>query len=374
MAEDIFADRYLPPTDRSIVDGYAVRAEDTSPAGEGRSVVLRLVGVSRLGEPCLVSLGRGQTVAVATGSEIPRGADAAVMVEETSTEGSQVTIRRSVVAGENISRKGEDISPNVRVLERGRRLRPEDLGILKALGRSKVKVAKKPRVGVISTGNELIDRPRRKSTEKVLDLNRPILSAMIKESGGEPIDFGIVRDDSALIEAVLKRAVRSCDAVVISAGSSAGKKDLVPDCIRALGNRGMLVHGVAMRPAMPTGLAIVRGKPVLSLPGFPVSAMIAFRVFGRPLITKLLGSEVRRQPTVQAVLKESVKGGSGFRAYVRVILRNTPDGLVAEPLKVQRSAVLMSIVAANGIMTIPEDARPLKAGQKVDVEVMGEIV
>jgi molybdopterin biosynthesis enzyme len=182
-----------------------------------------------------------------------------------------------------------------------------------------------------------------------------------------------VRDDEEEIVAALRKGLRSCEAVVATAGSSVGEKDLVPACINKLGKPGMLVHGIAMRPAMPTGLAVVKGKPILSLPGFPVSAIFGFRVFGRPLIARLLGSEVIDDPVVKAVLREKISNSPGFRAFVRVALRRTPDGLIAEPLRVQRSSVLMSMVAANGIIVVPEDLATIEAGQVVEVDVIGEI-
>jgi molybdenum cofactor synthesis domain-containing protein len=208
---------------------------------------------------------------------------------------------------------------------------------------------------------------------KVVDLNRQILSAMSKELGADPVDLGIAKDEESAILRVLRKALRSCDVSVITAGSSVGKKDLVPACINKLGKPGMVVHGIAMRPSLPTGLAVVNGKPVLSLPGFPVSAMIAFRVFGRPLIARLMGSEDPMEPVVKAILKERISGPKGYRTFVRVKLSRTPEGLVAEPLKLQRSSVLMSMVEASGIVMIPEEVAGFDAGQQVDVIVIGEI-
>jgi molybdenum cofactor synthesis domain-containing protein len=244
---------------------------------------------------------------------------------------------------------------------------------MKALGHTKARVAKKPRIGIISTGDELVDSPARLRLGKIVDLNRPILSGLAEELGAVPVDIGIARDNEGEIMNALRRALRVSDAVLISAGSSVGKRDLIPKCINQLGKPGVLVHGVAMRPALPTGLAVVKGKPVVSLPGFPVSAMIAFRAFCRPLIERLSGGQMQNELTVKAVLKGSINGIQGNRTYVRVSLSHSPDGLVAEPLKVQRSSALMSMVDANGIVTIPEGVASVEAGQVVDVAVIGEI-
>jgi len=373
LAVDITSDRYLPPADRSVVDGFAVRSDDVQLASEDTPVVLHVIGESKIGYAPPKRIGKGEAVVAATGSILPGGADAVVMVERTKRiDKSRVAIYASVNPGQGVSKKGEDIVPGNLVFPKGSRLRPEDLGILKALGLRRVTVASKPKVAVLSTGNELTDSTIRRGLHKVADLNRPVLSAMVEELGGSALDVGIARDDEHEILGHLRKAWSLADMVLVSAGSSVGKKDLVPECINKLGRPGMLVHGVAMRPALPTGLAVVKGKPIVSLPGFPVSAIVAFRAFAKPLLSRMLGA---REPGlfVKARLVESVEAHSGLRTFIRVAVRMTPDGYVAEPLKVQRSSVLMSIVQANGIITIPENIARVEAGQLVDVEVTGEI-
>ena len=375
LGEDIVSRQFMPAVARSVMDGYAVRSADIANASEEHPITLEVTGESRIGEACRTVVKAGQAVTVATGSMIPLGSDGVVMVEKTQNlSGHKIGVCAPIVSGQNISKKGEDLSPGTPVLMKGQRLRSQDLGILRALSFVKVRVVRRPRIGIISTGNELVKSPGKRNVGKVVDLNRQILSAMVKELGAEPMDLGISRDDESGITRILRKALRSCDIILITAGSSVGKKDLVPECINRLGKPGMLVHGVAMRPSLPTGLAVVDGKPILSLPGFPVSAMIAFRVFGRPLIGRIMGTDDPVEPVVKAILKERVSGPEGFRTFVRVILRRTTEGLVAEPLKLQRSSVLMSMVAANGIVTIPENVEAFDAGQEVDVTVIGEIV
>lgn len=374
LGEDIASRIFVPPLDRSVMDGYAVCVEDVRSASRENPAILKVVGESRLGEICRSRLKHGQAVAVATGSMVPQGADAVVKVEQTAiVQGGQVAIHAPAAPGQHISKKGEDVSPGMVVLRRGRRLRPQDLGVLRELGDARVRVAKRPRIAVLSTGNELIDSVTKQHLGKATDLNRPILSAMLRELGAQPVDLGLARDREDEIVRKLKVGLRTCEAVLVTAGSSVGKKDLVPKCINALGSPGMLVHGVAMRPSLPTGLALVKGKVILSLPGFPVSAIIAFRVFARPLIAKLLATEEPVEPIVKAVLKERIGGPPSYRTFVRVLLRRTEHGMIAEPLKLQRSSVLMSMVTANGIVTIPEEVASYEAGQLVDVTVIGEI-
>jgi molybdopterin molybdotransferase len=374
LGEDIIADRLIPATDRSIMDGYAVRSQDVQAASETNPIILRVVGESKVGEVCRTKLGAGQAVAVATGSMIPSGADTVAILERTKAlPGNKIAVTAPALAGQNISKRGEDVAPGLRVLTKGKRLRPQDLGILKALGRSRVKVAKRLRVGIVSTGSELARSARNRASGKIVDINRLVLGAMVQELGAQPVDLGIVKDQESAILAALREGLRKCDVVVTTAGSSVGKRDLVSGCVGRLGKPGMLVHGVAMRPSLPTGLAIVREKPVLLLPGFPVSAIFAFRVFGRPLIAKLMGTTAPRDPTLVATLKGEISGLPGYRTFIRVSVRRTPEGLVAEPLKIQRSSVLMSMVAANGIVTIPERVTSIEVGQAVEVSVVGEI-
>jgi molybdenum cofactor synthesis domain-containing protein len=244
---------------------------------------------------------------------------------------------------------------------------------MKAIGTRRIYAFRKPRIGIASTGNELTDAPKPTRKEKIVDISRPILSRMVQESGAVAVDLGIARDNDLEISTMLKKGIRSCDALMVTAGSSVGEKDLVPECISRLGKPGMLVHGVAMRPAMPTGIAVINNKPILSLPGFPISTIFAFRVFGRPMIARLLGTEMLPDPVVKAVLSERITNSPGFTTFVRVRLRRVDHGLVAEPLKVQRSSVTMSIIAANGIITLPEEVHAIEAGQEIEAEVIGEI-
>lgn len=375
LSEDVVANQFIPSTDQSVMDGYAVRSEDVQNASQENPVILEVVGESRLGEVCKTTVKSGTVVAVATGSMIPSGADTVVIIERTKyLPENKIAVHAPATPGQSISRKGEDVAPGKVVLTRGRRLRPQDIGILKALGLARVRVVRKPRIAIISTGNELVDSTSRKNGGKIVDINRPILSAMVQELGAEPIDLGISKDKETEIMRVLRRALGLSDVVLLSAGSSVGKRDLVPECINKIGKPGMVVHGIAMRPSLPTGLAVVNGKPVLSLPGFPVSAIFAFRVFGRALIAKLTGTTEVTEPVVKAILKERISGPPGYRTFVRIAVRRTTEGLVAEPLKLQRSSVLMSMVAANGIVIIPEGTTAFEAGQTVEVSLIGEML
>jgi molybdopterin molybdotransferase len=374
LARDVIARRYLPAADLSAVDGYAVQSNDLQGSSQKSPVVLEIVGESRLGQPCHLKLASGRAVAVATGSCVPQGADSVVMVEHTARlRRNRVDVHSSITSGQSVTHKGADFAPGRMILRKGRRLRPEDIGALKALGLPKVSVAKRIRVGILSTGSELVNSQPTNRSAKVIDINRPIISAMVQELGAEPVDLGIARDEAREIRQALKKGLRTSDVVLVTAGSSVGKRDLVPGCINSLGRPGMLVHGVAMRPAMPTGLAVINGKPIVSLPGFPVSAIIAFKTFVPRLLTKLSRSPIPIELSIRAVLKERISGAPNLRTFVRVKVERGEAGFLAEPLKVQRSSVLASMVDANGIVMIPESVVAIEAGEEVDVTLVGPI-
>ena len=259
---DVAATRDVPFYDRSTVDGFAIRSADVQDASRSSPIVLNVIGESKLGQLCRLKVKRSQAVAVATGSFVPYGADSVVPVEDTVHLSKQrISLSLPLVAKQNILRRGEDIPRGRVILRDGRRLRPQDLGLLKTLGFASVRVVKRPKIGVLSTGSELVERVGHAYSGKVVDINRLVLAVMVSDCGGDPVDFGIVKDRREQILDTLRRGVKSCDLILISGGSSVGGRDLVPECINALGRPGMLVHGVAMRPAMPTGLAAVGHVP-----------------------------------------------------------------------------------------------------------------
>ena len=362
LASDITSNTDIPSADRSAMDGYAVTAEDTFGASETNPAELRITGRVRIGEIPNIKVGRGEAAAVATGSYLPRGdVDAVVMVEYTRVSGDRLQIVKPVVPGQNVAKKGT-------------RIRPQDIGIIAALGVAEVPVVTRPRVTVISTGDELIDPGERQKEGKIYDINRHIIKAAVLEAGGEPLDLGIVGDNAEDIRARLKQALASADIVLISAGTSVGERDLVPGILATLGEPGMLVHGISLRPGYPTGLAVVDGKPVVSLPGYPVSNAFAFRVIVRPLLARFLGSNVDAEPTVRARLARRVAAPGGLRTFVRVRLVEAGDsggaGLVAEPIMASGAGVISSLTQADGLLIIPEDSEGVDEGEDIEVVLL----
>ena len=368
LAEDVRAKISVPAFERSAVDGYAVTAEDTFGSSTINPSLLRWIGESRIGEMPKFVIGRGESATIATGAPVPRGANAVVMVENTTRlDTGDVEIYSAVAPGQNMSHVGEDVKPGTVVLQMGRKLKPPDLGLLVALSHRKVLVVRKPKVGVLSTGNELrFTNPR--TAGKIPDVNRPVLMAMVEECGGNPVDLGIARDDATQVRRKLRQGLKSVDLLLVTAGTSVGKGDLVPDIINAIGKPGLLVHGIAMRPSLPTGLAVVNGKPVISLPGFPVSAMLAFSTFAQPLILKMLGTLPDPEAYVKALATKRIVGISGFRAFVRVQVREEQGRLVAEPLR-SGSSILTSLTRANGLVVVPENVEGFDEGAEVEVRL-----
>ncbi len=369
LAEDVGADASVPAFEKSAMDGYAVVAEDTFGSSQTNPSLLKLVGESKIGELPMKTLRKGETIAIATGAPVPQGADAVVMVENTKRlDTGDVEMYTAAAPGENISHIGEDVKQGTVVLERGRKLKPPDLGLLVALGRETVSVVRRPKVAILSTGNE-VSESGPVTSGRIVDVNRPVLMAMVEECGGVPVDLGIAKDDAEEISKKLKRGLASADLVLVTAGTSVGKGDLVPDVINALGKPGMLVHGIAMRPSLPTGLAVVNGKPIVSLPGLPVSAMIAFSTFVQPLILRMLGTEQDPQPKIRARATKRIVGVPGFRTFIRVLVREKEGKLFVEPLRAPGSGILTTLTRANGMVVVPENVEGYDEGAEVEIQL-----
>jgi len=373
LAEDVNSQFDVPNFDRSAVDGYAVRSEDTYGASSTSPMVFDVVGHVGIGQMPSISVAKLQAVEIATGAPLPNGADSIVMLEYTERIGKdKIEVYRPVTPWGDVSRRGEDVRKGERVLMQGTFLQPQDLGILAAIGLDHVKVVRKPRVAVLSTGNELVEPGSSVELGKVIDVNRLIISSLIKDVGGEPMDFGIVRDVTSDIVKRISEGLRSSDMVLISGGTSVGGRDLVPDAVNSLGKPGIIVHGISMRPGKPTALAAVGDKPVILLPGYPVAALIAFNTFVQAVIDRMLGTslgKVSRQ-TIRAKMLRRVPSRSGIRDYVRVLVTKTEIGYVAEPIRITGAGIISSMVKANGLVVIPEEVEGLEKGEEVEVTLL----
>lgn len=374
-AEDVVAPHGLPEFARSTVDGYAVHSRDTFGASDSLPAYLRLAGEVLMGAAPGLTPRQGECALIHTGGMLPEAVDAVVMLEHAQLVrgGQEVEILRAVADGENVIRAGEDVAPGQVVIPKGRRLRPAEVGGLAALGILALRVAAKPRVGVISSGDEVVPPDRRPHPGQVRDVNSYTLSAVVSGVGGEPVLYGIVPDDPAALKSAAERALAECDVVVITAGSSASTRDLTADVVSALGKPGVLVHGINTRPGKPTILGVCSGKAVIGLPGNPVSALVNGYLFLQPVIEQLLGLPPEDwRPSVRGRLAVNLASQAGREDWWPVKLRpegaarDSGEGMLVEPI-FGKSNLIFNMVRAEGLIRIPPDVTGLSAGEIVEV-------
>ena len=362
LAEDIMAKTDLPRFDRAAVDGYVVRAEDTFGATQYKPCIFQFTKED--------ALTQNQTKQVWTGNPLPRNASAVAMLEDTETAKAKLEVWTPLTPGENISKRGEDILEGQIAIQAGTRLKPHHLGLVAALGETHVKVHEKPKVAIIATGNELAELGTRLQENQIYDTNRLVLSGLCRENGAEPLDLGIVKDSVNEITERLRVAVERADLTLTSGGTSVGGADLVPDAVNNLGKPGIIIHGIAMRPAMPTALAAIGNKPLIILPGNPVAAIIGFEVFARPLLARLQGlKQAEPRPTVKAEMTRRTATTLGRKNYLRVHVRYKNGRLCAEPISAKGSSMFSTMTRSNGYVIVPEDREGLEKGEIVLVHM-----
>jgi len=364
-ARNIVAPSDLPQFDRSAVDGYAVKAEDTFEASQIRPKTLRLM---RKG-----SLGKAQAKQVWTGNPLSKGANAVIMLEHTRTIKNGIEIIAPVTPSENVSRKGEDIKKGEVAVYSGTWLQAHHLGLLAALRITKVSVIRKPRIAIVSTGNELVEIGEEPTPNQIINSNRFVIAGLCRELAAEPMYLGIARDDEKDIRTKIVEGLKKADIVITTGGTSVGIADLVPIVVAKLGKPGIVVHGVSMRPGMPTALGVLKGKPIFVLSGYPVAATIGFEVFARPTILKLLGAENESRPVVRARLTRRVVGALGRRVYLRIKVIERKGEFHAMPILAKGSGLLSSLTKANGYVVIPEDREGMEEGESVAVHLFSSI-
>jgi len=375
LAVDLAAPEDVPHFPRATMDGYAVRAEDTFGASPGLPQYLELKGEVFMGREPQRGVGPGEALRLPTGGMLPEGANAVVMVEFTKElPDGTLEVRRPVAPGENLLRPGEDVRAGEVLFPAGRRLRPQDLGLLAALGVTRLQVHRQPRVAVLSTGDEIVPVTAKPPAAKVRDANALMVAAQVREGQGIPLLRGLVPDNYDLLFKALGESLEEADLVLLSGGSSIGVRDLSLKAITHLPNSEILVHGVAIRPGKPTILADIGGKPLMGLPGHPASAAVVMQVLGLPLLARLAGRQnfsPSRGGRVPARLSRNLAGASGREDFVRVRLRTEGDTLWADPL-LGPSALLSPLVLSDGFVIIPLEVEGLLRGEQVMVHLFGE--
>lgn len=358
LACDIVSPENVPSFDRTTVDGYAVNAADTFGAGASIPAQLEIAGEILMGENADFSLRRGQCAKISTGGMLPKGADAAVMIEHTDSDNGLCLINKSVAPGENITKKGDDISAGETALKKGTLISPSQIGVFAALGITDVQVYKKPIIAVISTGDEIVkDNPE---PGQIRDVNTFLLSAAIKESGCDVFEYGAVADKKEEIENAVKECVKTSDAVIISGGSSAGARDMTVDIIDTLGKA--YFHGIAMKPGKPTIFGIINGKPVFGLPGHPLAAYFVFRLIVNEYIGKLMNMSPKK-PSGNGILAENIPSNHGREEFLCVKM-NENNEIV--PLHT-KSGIISVLSEATGFIRIPRNAEGTNKGTVMEI-------
>jgi putative molybdopterin biosynthesis protein len=374
LAENITSSLDIPPFNRSTVDGYAVKAEDTYGAEENNPIRLKICGVVNVGELPLLSIEKGGAAEIVTGAPIPEGADAVVMVEDTEKDDDGLRVYSAVAKDENVMKKGADIKRGVIILKAGQVLGSSEIGVIAALGLTKVKVFRAPVVAVLSTGGEVTEPGKDLPPGKIYDINAYSLSAAVLENGGKPVYLGVVPDDKTALGKALEDALSSADIVLTSGGVSVGPKDITPQTIDSLGKPGLVVCGVAVKPGKPITVAFAGRKPVFSMPGHPTSALLMFHLFVRPVIQLLSGRSVQEISAVKAFAGARMFSAKGRRTFVMVKLkRERANRLIAEPVETGASGAITTLAKADGFVEIPENQQFVDAEEEITVSLLRNV-
>jgi len=370
IAEDVQCPIDVPSFDRASMDGYAVRASDIFDADEKRPVKLKIVGAVEAGEDPRIEIRSGEVAEISTGAPIPKGANAVVMVEYTQRTGDLVGIFRAANPGENIMAAGSDLMAGELVLRKGQRLSPREMGVLSAMGLKSVKVYSRPRVAVISTGNELVPSGGHLTYGRIYDINANAIAGAVEDCGGEVVFEAVARDTMEDLKEKIASGLHQADIIITSGGTSAGAGDLLYRILNSFGEPGILVHGLAVKPGKPTVVAIANGKPVFGLPGYPTSALTIFTILVRPIISKMSGigeGEQARPLLAKCALK--IFSAKGRREFLPVhIIQDELGGFLAYPTT-EGSGAISSLAMADGFIEIREEAQFLEEGEIVDVRL-----
>jgi len=369
LAADIFSEVDLPDFMRSTMDGYAISASSTFGASEANPAYLTIRGSVSMGESPAFSVGPGEAAKISTGGMLPDGTDSVVMIEHTETiDKTTIEVYRSVAPGQNVMEKGEDISMGAVLVSDGKRLRAQETGLLAAFGQETVRVYKKPVIGIISTGDEIVPIDETPAPGQIRDINMYTLSDLVKNAGAEPATFGIVRDDFDDLFEKCTLALEKADMVLISGGSSVGTRDFTIQVLAALPDAQILVHGISISPGKPTILAKSHHHAIWGLPGQVVSAMVVFEVVVKAFIEQISGLSIKQKKEFKlpALLSRNISSSQGRADYIRVRLNEIDGALWAEPI-LGKSGLINTMVKADGLIEIGVNTEGLDKGTEVEV-------
>jgi len=365
LAKDIVSQIEIPSFEKASMDGFAIKSSDTKNTTKKNPVFLKIVGKIFAGEKKKYQIKLGETIAIATGSPLPAGADSVIMIEDVMQNKATIMISKKVKKQDNLALRGEEVRKNQLILKRGTWLTPQDIGLIASIGLNKVSVIKQPSVGILATGNELTKPGTNLKKGKIFESNRIVISELVKQYGGRVQDLGICKDDKKLIEKKIQRGLQN-DLLVITGGSSVGERDFVPEILNNLGNPGIVIKGVSMKPGSPVTLGMIRKTPIIVCPGFPVSSFFAFFLFGTALLKQMLLSKGPLTPEIQAKMEQSVKTQQNVTNFVRVKIRKIKDDYFAKPISTADSRLLITLTEADGVI-IAKNRNELKKGESVKV-------
>ena len=367
LAMEIFSDINIPQFKRSVVDGYAVISKDTYGVGESAPAFLKVVGEVSMGEVCNIKLTPGQTVYVPTGGMLPENADGVVMVEYTEKiDEENVCIYKPSAPNQGFMHVGEDFQMGECFGKPGNRIRSKDAGVFAACGCHEVQVFRKPIIGIISTGDEIIDVSEQPKLGEIRDINSNIIAAYLREAGAEISSIKIVKDDFIGFKKIFENMMENCDLLLISGGSSAGNKDFTKDIINSFGEIGVFTHGISIKPGKPTIIGKVFGKPVFGLPGHPLSATIVYKVLVEPFIKKYYFNNEEQELSITSTLTENFHSGEGKETYQLVELNKVGQEHEATPL-LGKSGSISTLFKADGYVKVESFKEGLRKGEKVEV-------
>ncbi len=371
LADDVYVRENVPPFRRSTVDGYAVKARDSFGASESLPGFLTVVGEVKMGQAPDRALKSGEAMYVPTGGMLPEGSDAVIMIEHCEDMDGLLNVYRQAAPGENVISVGEDLKEGTILLPKGTRLRPQELAALASQGITEVPVYRKPVVGYLSTGDEIVPAEKEHlQIGEIRDMNAAAIGGLVKEWGLEFRYGDIVKDKREEFEEKARAMLQQTDCLVISGGSSVGTKDYSVEVIDSLGSPGVFVHGVSVKPGKPTILSMAGKKPVIGLPGHPASAMIIFNLFGKAVLDRLQSLEPDRARTVMAAVTKNVPSSAGRTDYVRVRLFEENGQLYAEPI-FGKSGLISTLVKSDGILEVPEQSEGILKGATVPIILFG---
>jgi putative molybdopterin biosynthesis protein len=371
LVRDILAHIDVPHFNRATVDGYAVKAKDTFGADETSPITLKISSRVNVGESPNTIVEDGSAAEIATGAPIPRGADAIIMFEHTIRKDADIILYRPVSRGENVMKTGSDIRKGDLILKKGQVLSSLEIGVLAALGLAKVEVYKHPKVAIISTGSEIVEPGKSLLSGKVYDINAYTLNAAVLECGGRPLNLGVVPDEADQLKETIKKALGFADIVITSGGVSAGPRDIIPKILDSLGDPGVIVSGIAVKPGKPTTIAMVNRKLIFSLPGHPTSSLLMFYILVRPIINRMAGKTEEMLPFIEAVAGEKMFSEKGRRTFIMVKLsQDKPGRTFASPISTGLSGAITTLTKADGFIDISENQQFINAGEDVKVYLL----